>query len=101
MDITIHLTPEEEARLKSQARQRGLELTQYARQQLGLNEPDTFTPDAENQTLINLLRSWREEDATDDEEELERRDVELQAFKANINATRTVNAEEPVYLFLI
>lgn len=97
MDITIHLTTEEETRLKVQALQNNLELAQYARQRLGLVEPAALAPDAKKQALINLLRSWREEDATDDEEELERRDAELEAFKANINANRATSGEEPVY----
>ena len=44
--------------------------------------------DPENQALINLLQSWREEDATDDSQELERRDAETDALMSNLQASR-------------
>jgi len=44
--------------------------------------------DSENQALINLLHSWREEDATDDPQELERRDAETNALMSNLQASR-------------
>lgn len=44
--------------------------------------------DEENQALINLLQSWREEDATDDPQELERRDAETNALMSNLQADR-------------
>ena len=52
-------------------------------------EPET-TPqvDEENQALIYLLQSWREEDATDDPQELERRDAETNDLLANLQAGR-------------
>lgn len=44
--------------------------------------------DEENQTLISLLQSWREEDATDNAEEMERRDTETDALMNNLQASR-------------
>jgi len=44
--------------------------------------------DQENQALINLLHSWRQEDATDDPQELERRDAETDALMSNLQAGR-------------
>jgi len=44
--------------------------------------------DQENQALINLLHSWRQEDATDDPQELERRDAETDALMSNLQASR-------------
>ena len=44
--------------------------------------------DRENQALINLLHSWREEDAADDPQELERRDAETNALMSNLQASR-------------
>lgn len=44
--------------------------------------------DQENQALINLLHSWREEDATNDPQELERRDAETDALMSNLQASR-------------
>jgi hypothetical protein len=44
--------------------------------------------DQENQALIALLHAWREEDATDDPRELERRDTETDALMRNLQASR-------------
>jgi hypothetical protein len=43
--------------------------------------------DQENQALIDLLRSWREEDATADLQELERRDEETKALLTSLQAS--------------
>jgi len=50
--------------------------------------------DPENQALINLLRSWREEDAIDDPQELERRDAETSVLMSNLQANR-LSLREP------
>jgi hypothetical protein len=44
--------------------------------------------DPENQALVNLLQSWREEDATDDPQEMERRDVETGTIMSSLQANR-------------
>ncbi len=44
--------------------------------------------DQENQELIGLLQSWREEDATDDPQEMQQRDVETQELLTNLQASR-------------
>lgn len=62
---------------------------------------DEFAPDAvlemkvyappidqENQELIGLLQAWRDEDATDDPQELEQRDAETKELLANLQASR-------------
>jgi len=48
----------------------------------------------ENQALINLLHSWREEDATDDPQELKRRDAETNTLMSNLQASR-LSLREP------
>jgi len=53
--------------------------------------------DAENAAAIALLRAWREEDATDDPEEIRKAEQELEEFKRNINANREVTGERRVY----
>jgi hypothetical protein len=55
------------------------------------------TIDAENAAAIALLRSWREQDATDDPEEIRKAEKELEEFKQNINANREVTGERRVY----
>ncbi len=49
---------------------------------------DAPQADPENQALINLLHSWREEDATDDPQEMERRDAETNTLMSNLQASR-------------
>ncbi len=44
--------------------------------------------DQENQELISLLQSWREEDATDAPQEMQQRDVETQELLSNLQASR-------------
>lgn len=58
-------------------------------------EPETVPQaDEENQALINLLRSWREEDATDDPQELERRDADTNALMSSLQSSR-LSLREP------
>lgn len=62
---------------------------------------DEFAPDAvlevkvyapqidqENQELIGLLQSWREEDTTDDPDEMQQRDAETTELLTNLQASR-------------
>ena len=74
---------------------------------------DEFAPDAvlevrvyapqvdqENQALISLLHSWREEDATDDPQELQQRDADTQELLANLQASRLTLPEPEVCCLL-
>jgi DNA mismatch repair ATPase MutL len=97
MTLTIELSREEEERLKRAAQQEGMDIEQYAKQRLGLTESPQSGPDAKNRALIELLESWRREDATDDEEELERRDAEWEELKANLNANRAATGERLLF----
>lgn len=62
---------------------------------------DEFAPDAvlevkvyapqidqENQELIGLLQSWRDEDATDDPQEMQQRDAYTHELLASLQASR-------------
>ena len=44
--------------------------------------------DPENRALVNLLQSWREEDATDDPQEVERWDIETGTIMSSLQANR-------------
>ena len=50
--------------------------------------------DNENQALIDLLHSWREEDATNDPQELGRRDAETNDLLTQLQASR-LSLREP------
>ena len=99
MTLTIDFTPQEEVWLNAQAAQQGLPPAEIVRRLVGERlpapngtptAPENVYPviDAENQALIDLLRSWREEDATDDPHELERRDAETQELLSSVEANR-------------
>jgi AbrB family looped-hinge helix DNA binding protein len=45
-------------------------------------------PDPQNASSIALLKSWLEEDATEDPEEIRQAEAELQEFKRNMNQPR-------------
>ncbi len=93
MTIQIELTPEEERRVRA-AEERGLDVTALLRGVLaGLPAPAEERRDR----TLELLAEWAQQDATDDPEELARRDQELEEFKANINMSRAASGEEPVY----
>jgi hypothetical protein len=84
MILTIELTPEQEARLRAAAQEAGLDATECARRVLTDNLP-ALPP---GQATRDLLRTWQEEDATDDPEEIRKAEAELTAFKQGINAAR-------------
>jgi hypothetical protein len=91
MTLTIELTPEQETQLAEAARKAGAEPTVLVANWIAEHLPladEHSAPDAENQAAIDLLRSWQEEDATDDAEELARRDRETQTFLRNLASNR-------------
>ena len=56
-------------------------------------EPGAYPPGS----LAELFAQWQAEDATDDPEELARRDRELEELKANLNANRAACGDEPLF----
>jgi hypothetical protein len=84
MTVTIELTPEEEARLRAAARDAGIDTAEWARRTLTERLP-LLPP---GQATRELLRAWREEDATEDLDEIRRAEEELTAFKQAMNAAR-------------
>lgn len=56
--------------------------------------PPPLSPEEQrkkNQAAIEMLREWREEDKTDDLEEIARRQAELDEFMAAMNESHTSN----------
>ena len=84
MTLMIELTAEEEARLRAAARDAGLDEAECARRLLAGSLPSIPT----GQATRELLRAWREEDATDNPEEIRKAEEELTAFKEAMNAPR-------------
>jgi hypothetical protein len=108
MTITLELKPEVEERLRENAARVGLPVERYL---LNWIEQAPQAPAASTAlpatlpangdyppgSLAELFAQWQAEDATDDPEELDRRDRELEELKANLNATRAANGEEPLF----
>ncbi len=98
MTLTIEFTPAVETWINGQADQLGLEPAEVVRQLVEKQAPNDFRKPTvteqrelqrqKNQAMIDLLRRWREEDATDDEEELARRDAENAELMRNLEANR-------------
>ena len=111
MSITLDLRPETEARLKETAERTGLSLEQYltgwieqvpemipaAELARLIAESDQSLEEGPAENLEELFARWREEDATDDPEELDRRDAALKDLKANLNANRAATGERLLF----
>ncbi len=54
-------------------------------------------PITDDDPTIALLKSWLEEDATDDPEEIRQAEEELREFKRNMNANRAATGERIPY----
>jgi hypothetical protein len=93
MTITIDLTPEEGARLNAAARKNGVSVSECARQVLTAHLPPAEPKDR----TLELFAQWEAEDATDDPEEIARRNREWEEFKASMNATRAAAGARLLY----
>jgi hypothetical protein len=93
MTLTIELTPDEEARLSAAAREAGIDAAECARRLL----VESLPPPLPDQATLDLLRAWREEDATDDPEEIAAAEEELRAFKQAMNAPRVAAGARLLY----
>lgn len=90
MTVTIELNHDDAARLSAAAQRNGLGLDEFAKKLVTESLPPSngILPNAENQALIDLLHAWKEEDATDDPEELALRDAETTTLLNNIKCSR-------------
>jgi hypothetical protein len=93
MTLRIDLTPEDEARLATVARERGMDLADCARELLREHLP----PLAPGERTKALFAAWDAEDATDDPEEIEARKREWEEFKENINEARAAAGARIIY----
>jgi hypothetical protein len=97
MTVKLELRPDEVAALKARADARGVDI-ETVLHDLVAQVQDEASPLSEKQkAAIALLDQWREEDETDDPEELERRDAEFEEFKANINRWRAEEGRPPAF----
>lgn len=82
--LTISLPPEVEDRLKVEASRKGLESADYARKLI----EDALSKPPIDQVTLDLLKQWDLEDATDDPEEIARRQKETAEFMEGMNRNR-------------
>jgi hypothetical protein len=93
MDPTIHIPQSLEERLKSVAAQSGLNASDYAARLIVRHLPsDEVAPD---QTTLNQLSNWDQEDQTDDPQEIKRRETEWEEFRRSMNANSL--SGRPIY----
>lgn len=90
MTVTLDLPPETEAAVMREAEARGLPVPDYL---LSLIEARPPTPDvseqlAKNQAAIAFLRQIRQEDETDDSEEIARRERDWEEFARLLDEDR-------------
>jgi plasmid stability protein len=93
VEITIHLSDEEEARLRAAAARNGVSVPECARQVLVTHLPPEEPPDRTQE----LFAQWEAEDATEDPEEIARRNREWEELKATMNAARAAAGARLLY----
>jgi len=62
-----------------------------------VEQEDEPSIDAENAAAIALFKAWREQDATDDPEEIRKAVQELEEFKSSVNVNSVASGERRVY----
>jgi predicted DNA-binding protein len=82
--LTIALPPETETRLQVEALRQGVEVADYVKKLIenALPKPEV------DQATLDLLDRWDREQATDDPEEISRRQAEVKEFMESMNRNR-------------
>ena len=92
MHLSIDITPETQARIAAAAQRSGEDISaviEKLAKELPPVSPENAPIDEKNAAAIALLRSWREDDATDDDAELDRRDIDTEQLLNNLQSDRT------------
>ena len=104
MTVTLELRPDELDALRRRADAEGVDIETVLHRLIALIVPPPASGMREERKLTEkqkalaaLLQSWREEDQTDDPEELAERDRNLEEFKANMNRWRAEEGRPPAY----
>ena len=96
MTLTLELPPEVEGALAAEARRKGITLERLAldrlRQSPDAEPSPALEPALRHNAMLALFAQWDAEDATDDPEELARRQRESDELMASLAANR-VNFE--------
>ena len=105
MSFIMDLPPDVETRLQAEASRQGVPVADVALRLVADNLPPIAPLQEKAEPVLTekqkaalaLLAQWRIEDATDDPEELERREVAIQTLAANLNANRAAEGRPPVF----
>jgi hypothetical protein len=84
--MMIVLSAETETRLKEEALRRGMAADQLVEQLI--REAAARPQPKPGQATLDLFDEWEREDATDDPQEIARRQAEFEDFKREMNVTR-------------
>ena len=82
--MTVELSAETESRLRGLAARQGIDAAEYARKLIESALP--LGP--ADQATLDLLDQWDREKATDDPEEIARRQADVKAFMDGMNRNR-------------
>jgi len=93
MTLMINLPPEVETRLKTEALRQGVEPADYARRLI----ENALPGEVPDRATLDLFAQWASRDATNDPEELARRNKEFEEFKQAINRTREDAGARKIY----
>lgn len=97
MSLILDLSPEEEARLKAAARQKGLKPAELARKLVTEHLPSVLQEEEETDPTLALFAQWDKEDAKMTPEELEEERRDFEEFKQNINDERKRAGSRIIY----
>ncbi len=89
MHLSIEISPQAEAKIVAASMTTGKDIATLIEnliEHMPSPETQVLPVDQKKAEAIALLRSWRAEDATDDEEELARRDVANEELMRNLQA---------------
>ena len=94
MTLAISLSPSAEERLAKKAKAEGIDLPTLAANVLEAEAARLTEEPNPNQSTIDLLKRWDAEDATDDPQELARRQREGEELMRNLAQNR-IDSEGP------
>ena len=84
MEITIKMTPQQEARLRQKASDSSMSLLYYVKCKLGITDPNLTKGQETARDLMEMFESWREEDAKLSPDELAQIDAQWKEVDKNI-----------------
>jgi len=100
--IALDLTPTEEARISTIARQIGLAPSEYVKKLVTEHLPPILTDaipviDEENAAAIAQIQAWMQEEYTDDPEEIHKAEAEVKELMHNLSRNRIESGERPLF----